>query len=333
MSKFVHVPNGNYKIQVQQGAEIRLDTNPNGLDGSSADDQQGKVVITGDLEVLGNQTFINSETMEVEDNIIVLNKGDSGPGVALGTSGLQINRGAGTANDKYFVYDEALDLFAFRTGDAAGGALVGLRTNSISTGSGDLTINTGAGNGVITVSGTVNYEQNVTDDDDITNKKYVDDAILTAFATVFLTQIGDGVTDPSTVKVLDNETTGNNSLVQINIDNSTVAEFYKDRLELPEIRITGTTIETTESNEDLILSAPGTGSVIVRDILEITSVPGLDTDPLDLLNTVPPAPDNGVKIYINNESTGGTGIFFANAQDRRDEIISNNRSLVYGMIF
>ena len=333
MSKFVHVPNGNYKIQVQQGSTITFDTNPNGLDGSAADDQQGKVIVTGDLEVRGNQTFINSETMEVEDNIIVLNKGDSGPGVTLGTSGLQINRGPGTANDKYFVYDEALDVFAFRTADPSGGASVGLRTNSISTGSGDLTINTGAGTGVITVTGTVNYEQNVTDDDDITNKKYVDDAILNAFATVFLTQIGDGVTNPSTVKVLDNESTGVDSLVQINIDTTTVAEFYEDRLELSEIRITGTTIETTESNEDLILSAPGTGSVVVRDILEITSVPGLDTDPLDPLNIVPPAPSNGVKIYINNESTGGTGIFFANAQDRRDEIISNNRSLVYGMIF
>jgi hypothetical protein len=35
------------------------------------------------------------------------------------------------------------------------------------------------GTGVLTVTGTTNYEQNVTDDDDIPNKKYVDDAIVT----------------------------------------------------------------------------------------------------------------------------------------------------------
>jgi hypothetical protein len=35
------------------------------------------------------------------------------------------------------------------------------------------------GTGVLTVTGTTNYETNVTDDDDIPNKKYVDDAIAT----------------------------------------------------------------------------------------------------------------------------------------------------------
>lgn len=38
------------------------------------------------------------------------------------------------------------------------------------------------GTGVLTVTGTTNYETNVTDDDDIPNKKYVDDAIVTGQA-------------------------------------------------------------------------------------------------------------------------------------------------------
>jgi len=328
MSKYVKVPSGGYKIIVAQGQTITLDTNPNG---NSNDDQQGKVVITGDLEVLGNQTIVESETMVVKDNIIVLNDGDPGPGITLDQSGLQINRGTGTTNDVWFVYDENTNGFVFRQGAADAGSLVSIQTNSITTGGENLLVNTGSN--VISVSGTTNYEQNVTDDDDITNKKYVDDAILTAFATVFLTQIGDGSVDPSTVKVLDNETTGNDSLVQINIDNSTVAEFYDDRLDLTDIRITGTMIETIASNEDLVLSAPGTGSVVVKDTLELTSVPGIDTDPLDPLTFAPSFPDSGVKIYIANQNTGGTGIFFANGNNTRDELISNNRSLVYGMIF
>jgi hypothetical protein len=328
MSKFVNVPSGGYKITVAQGQTITLDTNPNL---SEVDDSQGKVVITGDLEVRGNQTNVESENMVVKDNVIIVNDGDPGPGITLDQAGLQVNRGTGTTNDVFFVYDENTNSFVFRKGAVNAGSLVTITTNQITTGGENLVVNTGTN--VISVTGTTNYEQNVTDDDDITNKKYVDDAIISAFQNVFLGQIGDGVIDPSTVKVLDNETTGLDSLVQVNIDNNTVAEFYEDRLELTDIRVIGTTIETITSNEDLILSAPGTGSVVVRDILEITSVPGIDTDPLDPLNIVPPTPDNGVKIYINNENTGGTGIYFANAEGRRDEIISNNRSLVYGMIF
>ena len=57
-------------------------------------------------------------------------------------------------------------------------AIRGILTNSIATGGGDpYLINSGTG--VINVSGTADYETNVTEDDDIPNKKYVDDAITT----------------------------------------------------------------------------------------------------------------------------------------------------------
>lgn len=331
MSKFLHVPTGEYKIVVQQGNQITLDTNPNRSD---INNQQGKVVITGDLEVWGNQTTVESEIMVVKDNIIVINDGENGAGVTLDIAGLRIDRG--TESDAYMIFDENLSwvdpvtattkagAFTFRN---ESGALVGLRANSISTGGGNLYL-INSGTGVISVTGTTDYENQVTDDDDITNKKYVDDAITTAFATVFLTQIGDGVVDPSTVKVLDNETTGNASLIRVSVDNTTVAEFYEDRLELTDIRITGTMIETTSSDQDLILSAPGTGSIRINDILHLNSVPGIDD-----VTLVPSFPTNGTKLYITSQSTGGTGIYFANSEQTRDELISNNRSLVYSMIF
>ena len=54
---------------------------------------------------------------------------------------------------------------------------------NLPTGGGDLCpIN--QGNGVVSVSGTNNYEVQVTDDDDIPNKKYVDDAIVTGIQTI-----------------------------------------------------------------------------------------------------------------------------------------------------
>jgi len=253
----------------------------------------------------------------------------------IDTAGIQIDRGSFL--DAFFIFDESLTdpvdrvdsdlkpgLFKF---ELEGGVTKGIYTNSISTGGENLLISTGSG--VISVSGTTNYETNVTDDDDITNKKYVDDAISTAFATVLLPQIGEGETTPSRVVVKDiEESSVSESQINFDIDDVNIGNFYSNRFELGNIRIIDTTIETLASNEDLILSAPGTGDVIVDDTLKLNSVPSV-IDP----NLVPTVPLDGVKIYTGNESTGNTGIYFVNQNETRDEVISRNRALVFSMIF
>lgn len=324
MLKVLQISNGNYKVKVQSGGSITLDT---GF-------ESGEVRITGDLIVEGNTTTVQSENMSVRDNIIILNDGETGSGITLDQSGLRIDRGS--ISDAFILFDENVTWrdpvsattinggFVFKN---EVGSLVGIQTNSISTGGGDLyLINNGTG--VISVTGTTNYELNVTDDDDITNKKYVDDAITTAFSTVLLSQIGDGTIAPTTVIVRDNETTGNPSLIEFNIDNANIANFYSNRFEFGNIRIENTTIETLSSNSDLRISAPGTGSIILEDNVVITSLP----NPNDL-SLEPNFPLDGVKLYVKEPSTGGTGLYFANEQSTRDEIISNNRSLIYSMIF
>ena len=60
--KLVQVRDGDYKLQVQNGGQIVLDTG-NGF---------GQVYITGDLYVNGLTTTINSTTLTVDDNIICL---------------------------------------------------------------------------------------------------------------------------------------------------------------------------------------------------------------------------------------------------------------------
>ena len=333
MSKFLKIPNGNYKIEVQQGGEITLDTNPleRGLD-----DTQGKVVITGDLEVQGNQTFVQSENLVVRDNIIVVNDGETGPGVTLdGIAGLMVDRGSYL--DAFVIFDENLTdpvdrvdttlkpgLFRFTLEN---NITKGIYINSISTGDEDLLVSTGSG--TISVSGSNNYHLNVTDDDDITNKKYVDDAIVFAFATTLVPQIGEGSITPSRVRVSDiEESAVDESQINFIIDNKNIGNFYNNRFELGNVRITDTIIETISSNEDLFLSAPGTGSVVVDDTLQINSVPGVDD-----INLVPSIPLDGVKIYTTDQSTGNTGIYFVNQNENRDEIISRNRALVFSMIF
>ena len=67
MSKNVIVTDGNYKITVPDNNSIVLDT------GTAV----GTVEITGNLLVKGTQTTVNSATLEIDDNIIVVNKNES----------------------------------------------------------------------------------------------------------------------------------------------------------------------------------------------------------------------------------------------------------------
>jgi hypothetical protein len=327
MSKYVVVPNGNYKLTVQSGGEITLDT---GL-------TVGQVRITGNLLVQGTTTFVESSEVQIRDNIITLNKDDPGPGITLGESGLRLNRGTGGI-DAFFVFNESLTwtnpitqtpvsgAFVFKN---ESGSLVGIRTNSITTGGGDLFL-INQGSGVVSIKGTNNYKSSVIahGDDALTNKKYVDDAIIEAFATVLLTQIGDGEITPTTVRALDQESTGNLSKIEFNIDSTNIANFFIDRFEFDDIRIQGTRIETIPADQDLILASPGTGIVKIEDTLLLESLPTAGDTTVD-----PAAPLSGTKIYAKEEDLGKTGIYFVNESQNRDELISRNRSLLYSMIF
>jgi hypothetical protein len=324
MSRFVNVPNGNYYIKVTDGGEIELNTGV----------ANGKVVVTGDLEVRGTQTVIESTDTSINDNIIILNDGETGSGISLDESGLEIDRGS--LENQRFVFDEDVTWLDPNTETLKQGGwhfkdlsgdLTGIRTNSISTGGSDLyLINTGTG--VVSVTGTANYEAQVTDDDHIPNKKYVDDYVSTVLATTFQSRIDEGTLTKTFVETHDDEVTGNASYVDIGVNDVPVAQFFANRIELNDIRIAGTKIEAVESNADLILAAPGTGSVRINDQMHINATPSIDDPALE-----PTTPSDGIKIYSKVEDTGNTGLYFVNSSSTRDEIISNNRSLVYSMLF
>ena len=127
-----------------------------------------------------------------------MNKGETGSGVTENTSGIEIDRG--TSTNAQILFDETVSFndpitetvkpgtFVFKTKD---NAIIGLRTNAITTGGGDLYL-INSGTGVISVSGTNNYEDQITDDDDVPNKKYVDDAITTGIQTITIQSIARG---------------------------------------------------------------------------------------------------------------------------------------------
>ena len=67
------------------------------------------VIITGNLNVRGNTTIINSNTQTITDNIITLNSGETGNGVStLGTtSGIEIDRGSAPGGNVQLIWNES----------------------------------------------------------------------------------------------------------------------------------------------------------------------------------------------------------------------------------
>jgi hypothetical protein len=72
-----------------QSSKITSDTNII-IDPSGIGDNTGLVTIMGNLLVLGKQTTISSESLEISDNIITLNKGYNNSGPNNFTSGIEV---------------------------------------------------------------------------------------------------------------------------------------------------------------------------------------------------------------------------------------------------
>lgn len=316
MSKTLNVNSGDYNIKVPSGQTITLDTG----------DQVGNVQITGNITIAGTQTVVNSQELDIVDNIIVLNKGETGAGITENTSGIQIDRG--TESDALLVFDENTSFndpvtqtvtpgtFVFKTAD---NAIIGLRTNAITTGGGDLYL-INSGTGVISVSGTNNYENQITDDDDVPNKKYVDDAITTGIQTITIQSIARG---DSALNLFDESIDGGVSNLKITIDGAEVAQFKKNTTEIEDIVFQDNTISTLTSATDLTLSSSGTSFVTIDGILKMP-VQSSATN----VN-----PGTNIAVYGKDPATGNSGVWYTNKDSYEDELISTNRSLLFSMLF
>jgi len=91
------------------------------LDGLSEDDHpqyllangkrhvDGDLIIFGNLSVSGTQFITNTEIVEIQDNLLLINNGEQGPGVSSGLAGIEIDRG--TEPSYRFIFDEVHDAF------------------------------------------------------------------------------------------------------------------------------------------------------------------------------------------------------------------------------
>lgn len=86
----------------------------------------GNATIEGNLYVQGNTTILDSNIIEFEDNIILLNRVESGAGVTLNQSGIEIERGS--LENYRIVFNESDD--TFRVGLISNTQAVATRENT-----------------------------------------------------------------------------------------------------------------------------------------------------------------------------------------------------------
>lgn len=317
--------NGDYNIKAKEGANIKLDTGPG----------VGNVVVTGNLLVQGDTLTISAENLNVKDNVITVNDGETGAGVTLRYSGLQVDRG--TEIDVSFLYDELLGTWFLASGTSDTGTFnytnSKLKVTQVvtdpDTDDGDLTL-IGSGDGVIKVFGTNTYEEHVTHDDDIPNKKYVDDAIQN-------NPTFQVVSDNSRVIVTDKDTIGSlayltsqtgyssfgESAVSVMVDGRLSTQFYPNRVEIFDLEINGNEITTKNyiTNGDIRLRTQGTGKITTNYAFQ-----------LDNIGVTPAYVSGASLLYSATPNIGSTGVFVVNPS-RTGELIDKNKALVFSMIF
>jgi hypothetical protein len=318
MSKILNVSDSNYKVKVASGGTITFDTGA----------EVGTVVVTGNIQIQGTTTTVNSADLIIDDNIIVINNGETGAGITLNTAGIQIDRG--TEDDAFLIFDENTThndpvsqtnrpgTFIFKDNS---NSIRGIKTNSITTGGSDLYL-INAGTNVVSVSGTADYENQVTDDDDLPNKKYVDDAITTGIQTITIQSIQRG---DSALNLYDSSLDSGvtpDSEFRVTIDGTIVSSFKSDQITLENVKFTDNTISTNSGN--LILSSAGSAFIEVDGILRM---------PLQEDSSAIASDPSKISLYGKDPNIGNTGVWYKNKYDYEDELISTNRSLMFSMLF
>ena len=355
--------NGDYTIKSAVGGIIKLDVGP--------PTANGQVIITSDLIVEGETLTVEAENLNIRDNVIRLNFGETGAGVTLRYAGVQIDRGSETAASLF--WDENDDTFNLAIGTATTGSFnyanTALRVNKITSSSGqdlhllgfdDPSQPPGTpfnANAVVTVTGTNNYEDQVTDDDDIPNKKYVDDSIrdnptfqiIEQDTRVIVTDKDQLDPLAGSISYLTANTpfsTLGESAVSIIVDNKLAGQFYNNRLEVGDLElgggVDGNEISSRASitNENIVIRTQGTGKLQTNYAIQLEKIgTSGETPPLASPYTpVTPAYVPGsTLLYAGSANQGSTGLYFVNDSSeiskQEGELISKNKALLFSMIF
>jgi hypothetical protein len=320
MSRVLKVSQSNYRLQTASGGTITLDT---GTD-------VGTVIVTGDLVVQGETTTINTTNLSIEDNIIVLNKNQTGAGITLaspisGRSGVEIGRGSRPAGQ--FLFDENVNHYDYPNTVNVGGTFV-LKTNDgkkaglqvatiVNDGASNLVFDMQSTSGVLSVANTTNYYQRVVNDNDIPNWKTITNYVAASNGVATVDRMYFPVS--SSFGFEDSKIQAFNTNIQFYVGQQIRATISPVGVSVNNINLFTDTITNTSAN-NLVLTAIN-NNVKVDAVLNLTD------------QSLTPATVSGVtKLYSTaTVGPGKSGLFFKNV-NTSDELVSKNRAVLLSIL-
>jgi len=330
MSRIVKISNGDYKLQVQTGGNIILDTQST----------SGTVTVFGNLDVKGNVSYIESVNTEIKDNILQLNYGQTGNGISSAnnySSGIEVIRG--NYNAAQFIFNEQLTHFDSTTGTTiagtwsartANGTLNAIQLRTLVTdGTGNLTFDLQNSAVTLRVANSANYYQNVSNANDIPNLEYLQHYVYSNYTggnTQGIAVVNSiqsplaGTTSTATSSIVAGSTNIvfqvlQNTLVTIDSTGTRMGNIKVGAVATPN------TIGNTTSN-NLILTS-------VNNIVEIAGYMNLDDQ------AGSQSYSSGItKIWSSpTVGPGRTGVYITNNSNQTpDELISRNRAVLLSIL-
>ena len=297
---------GDYTIITAPAGLITLDTASGAGTTTGTVVITGDLIVNGATQFGVSPNVV--ENTNITDRVITLNFNEPGTGGGAqagvsgdGYSGIKIARGFGDSLNgnqaaAYIEWNENAvwngsgvvgqvpGIFEFRVGKA-NPSYSAIKINAIRIDPDSAPTNTtGAGQGprlnifgqdnptaVMSVKGTNNYAGRVTDDDDIPNKKYVDDILLGTTDTVENLVVGN-----SYVRIIDQFQDGFSSQIlgvlngdpdqpktSVALTGTVVMRITEDIAQFPGIQFVSNEIMPTSADTDLRLSANGIGQIVI----------------------------------------------------------------------
>lgn len=235
------------------------------------------VVVTGNLTVQGTTSSINTTDTTIKDRIITLNSGETGAGITLNTSGIEIDRGS--SPKVYIQYNETKDAFELVNASAVG---VELAMNATK------------------ITGLANP----TNASDAATKDYVDN--ITAGVST------SGINEDDTSVIVHDS--GSNGVVDVTVDGAPSAQFNSTGLKLIGSTVGSTTTTTTIStntSKNLTL-APATNilEISASTLFKYQSpAPGSDAGGVLIYSA-----NSGTGTKLNYKHSAGTGELVSKSQ-------------------
>jgi len=243
------------------------------------------VRIPGNLIVDGATTYVETTNLKIEDSIIILNKNNSGA-VDI-DSGIMIERGS-NGNNAAIYWNEGDDVFK--------------------------AVLTTSGHDATSISDTTLAKIRVgapVGNDDAATKNYVDTAIASAGSMSDFSLAGDTGTTQTVVDADTVTIAGSTNISTVASTADTITINLNQNLN------NINSISNGSTNGALTLTANGTGSVVVNNILTFSS------------NASTPTATAITKLYSKTTSGGGTGVFFVNSavdSGTEGELISKKKA-------